>query len=121
MRPLFEKVSIGTGIKPVLNWFSSTALTARAQLLQLIKEKVTKPPPTQDLRVGFPAVAAEARVVDRAVVVEGLPRARRPRYHHVGAPAAGAVPCQDTVRFRINRKMVRQLDLRFSLRRMPME
>jgi len=50
--------------------------------------------PRQDLRVGFPAVAAEARVVDRAVVVEGLPRARRPWYHHVGAPAAGAVPAR---------------------------
>ena len=26
MRILFEKVFIGTGIEPVLNWFSSTAL-----------------------------------------------------------------------------------------------
>ena len=32
MRPYFVKVSIGTGFEPVLNWFQSTALTARLQL-----------------------------------------------------------------------------------------
>ena len=42
MRPLFEQVSIGTGIKPVLNWFSSTALTTRAQLLQAVEAAVPK-------------------------------------------------------------------------------
>ena len=34
MRPYFAKVSIGTGFEPVLNWFQSTALTARLQLPQ---------------------------------------------------------------------------------------
>ena len=29
MRPYFAKVSIGTGIEPILNWFQSTALIAQ--------------------------------------------------------------------------------------------
>ena len=37
MRPLIEKVFIGTGIEPVLNWFSSIALTTRAQAASYIE------------------------------------------------------------------------------------
>ena len=33
MRPLFEKVFIGTGIEPVLNWFPPTALTTGTYIL----------------------------------------------------------------------------------------
>ena len=34
MRPYFVRVSIGTGFKPVFNWFQSTALPAQLQLAQ---------------------------------------------------------------------------------------
>ena len=36
MQPYFAKASIGTGLEPVLNWFQSTALATRLQLLQLL-------------------------------------------------------------------------------------
>ena len=32
MRPYFAKASIGTGFEPLLNWFQSTALTARLHI-----------------------------------------------------------------------------------------
>ena len=42
MRPYFARVSIGTGFEPVLNWFQSTALTARLQIFSCISTAIPR-------------------------------------------------------------------------------